>query len=103
MQRYQGKFGNVPNDYAILAFDAALVIIDAIKRVAASGTPVTRNAVRDAIQASNLETIQGAVSFDANGDIRDRTISVFQIRKDNSKPLDSVRDQFHYIGTAPQD
>jgi branched-chain amino acid transport system substrate-binding protein len=85
-----------------MVFDSALVIIDAIGRVAATGAPITRDAVRDAIQSTKLETIQGTISFDANGDIVDRTVSVFQIRKDDSKPLDSIRDQFRCLGVAPQ-
>ena len=52
---HAAKFNMQPDDYTITAYDAALVIIDAIKRVAASGKPVTRDAVRDAIQ-----TVEGA-------------------------------------------
>ena len=49
---YFKKYDKAADDYAITAYDAALVLIDAIKRVAASGQPVTREAVRDAIQSS---------------------------------------------------
>ncbi len=102
MARYKKKFNIDADDYAITAYDGALVIIDAIKRVHVGGKPVTREAVRDAIQTAKVPTLQGTVSFDANGDLTDRTISIFQVRKDPSKPLDSVLDQFHYIGVAPQ-
>jgi len=69
--------------------------IDAVKRVAATGKPVERSAVRDAIQSAKVHTIQGVVSFDANGDLADRTVSVFQIKKDlNGKP-DDVSAQYH--------
>ena len=43
-----------PDDYTITAYDASLVIIDAVKRVAASGKPVTRESVRDAIQTAKV-------------------------------------------------
>ena len=43
-----------PSDYSVTAYDAALVILDAVRRVAASGKPIDRHAVRDAIQATNL-------------------------------------------------
>ena len=89
-------------DNSITTYDAALVVIDAIKRVVASGSPVTRDAVRNAIQSTHLETIQGPVSFDENGDLSDRSISVYQIRRDDNKPLDSVLDQSQYVGAAPQ-
>ena len=71
-------------------------------RVAATGKPVTRDAVRDAIQDAKVKTLQGEVSFDANGDITDRTVSIFQVRKDDKFPLDDLLHQFHYIGPAPQ-
>jgi branched-chain amino acid transport system substrate-binding protein len=102
VKAYNGKFGEMPDDYTITAYDAALVIIDAIKRVAASGKPVTRASVRDAIQTSKVPTIQGTVSFDANGDLADRTVSIFQITKDTTKPLTDISAQYKYLEVAPQ-
>jgi len=102
IKTYTARFGVAPEDYSITAYDGALVIIDATKRVAASGKPVTRGAVRDAIQSAKVSTIQGTVAFDQNGDLADRTVSVFQIKHDaNGKP-DDVSAQYHYIGAAPQ-
>jgi branched-chain amino acid transport system substrate-binding protein len=102
IQAFKGKFNDSPDDYTITAYDASLVIIDAVKRVAASGKPVTRESVRDAIQTSKVPTIQGVVSFDANGDLADRTVSVFQIKKDTTKPLTDVSAQYKYLDVAPQ-
>ncbi len=102
VKAYTGRFGVAPEDYSITAYDGALVIIDAVKRVAASGKPVTRSAVRDAIQTAKVPTIQGTVSFDENGDLADRTVSVFQIKKNPDGKLDDVSAQYHYIGVAPQ-
>jgi branched-chain amino acid transport system substrate-binding protein len=101
-QLYVDKFGMQPDDYAITAYDAGLVIVDAVKKVAASGKPVTRDSVRDAIQASKTPTLQGSVSFDANGDLTDRTVSVFQIKQDKSAKPDDMDKQYHYIAVAPQ-
>ena len=78
------------------------MIIDAVKRVAATGKPVTRENVRDAIQTAKVPTIQGTVSFDDNGDLADRTVSVFQIKKDTAKSLTDVSAQYKYIDVAPQ-
>jgi hypothetical protein len=39
-------------------------VLDAIERVAKSGKPVNRSNVRDAMQSSNVKTLQGQVSFD---------------------------------------
>jgi len=101
-KRYKARFNMQPEDYSVTAYAAAMVVIEAIKKVAASGKPVTREAVRDAIQASKVQTPIGTVSFDENGDLTDRTISIFQCKKNGAKPLDSMEDQWKYIGVAPQ-
>jgi branched-chain amino acid transport system substrate-binding protein len=101
IERFVKKYGKQPGNYAITAYDAALIVLDAIGRVAASGKEATRDAVRDAIQATHLKTLQGEVSFDANGDIEDRVISVFQISKDDKYPPDDILHQFKYLGVAP--
>ena len=101
IERFVKKYGQQPGNYSITAYDAALVILDAIKRVAASGKDVTRDAIRDAIQQSHLKTLQGEISFDANGDIENRVISVFQITRNDKYPLDDLLHQYKYIGVAP--
>jgi branched-chain amino acid transport system substrate-binding protein len=98
---FKKEFGTAPSDYSITAYDAALVMIDAVKRSAAAGG-VTRDAVQAALMTTKLPTIQGTVSFDANGDLADRTVSVFHIEKDPTKPLDDVSAQYKYIAVAPQ-
>jgi branched-chain amino acid transport system substrate-binding protein len=100
--RYTKTYNMTPSLYSITAYDAVMVVADAIKRVAASGQPVNRDTVRDAIQQSNTKTLQGSVSFDENGDITSKVISVWQIHHDPSKPEDDVAHQFKYIGDAPQ-
>ncbi len=102
IEAFKQRFNDSPDDYTITAYDAALVIIDAVKRVAAAGKPVTRADIRDAIQTAKVSTIQGTVSFDANGDLADRTVSVFQIKKDTSKPLTDIDAQYKYLEVAPQ-
>ena len=99
---FKGQFGVAPDDYSITSYDAALVMIDAIKRVAASGKPVTRQAVQAALMTSKVPSLQGTISFDANGDLESRVVSVFQIRKDTSAPLDDVAAQYKYLQVAPQ-
>jgi branched-chain amino acid transport system substrate-binding protein len=96
------KYSTNPNDYAITAYDGALVVLDAIKRVAESGKELNRSNVRDAMQATNLKTLQGVVAFDENGDIKDRTVSVFQYQKNPKYPDDDVIHQLKYLGAAPQ-
>ena len=100
--KFKKAYNKAPEDYSITAYDAALTIIDAIRRVAATGKPVTREAVRDAIQSSQVKTLQGSVSFDENGDIKNRVVSVFQAKHNPSAPVDDVSAQFKYLGVAPQ-
>ena len=102
IERFAKKFGQQPENYSITAYDAALVILDGIKRVAASGKEVTREAVRDAMQTGHVKTIQGEIAFDDNGDLQNRVISVFRIVKDDKYPLDEVLHQYKYLGVAPQ-
>jgi branched-chain amino acid transport system substrate-binding protein len=102
VKTFTTKYGQIPTDYAITAYDAALVALDAIKRVAESGKEVNRSNVRDAMQSTNLQTLQGVVSFDENGDIKDRTVSVFQYKKNPQYPDDDIIHQQQYLGAAPQ-
>jgi branched-chain amino acid transport system substrate-binding protein len=99
---FKGQFGIAPDDYSITAYDSALVMIDAVKRVAATGKPVNREAVQAALMTSKVPSLQGTITFDANGDLADRTVSVFHIEHDASKPLDDVSAQYKYLAVAPQ-
>jgi branched-chain amino acid transport system substrate-binding protein len=102
IEKFAKKYGQQPENYSITAYDAALVILDAIDRVAKSGKDVTREAVRDAIASAKVKTLQGEVSFDDNGDIKSRVVSVFQIVHDTNHPDDDMVHQYKYIGVAPQ-
>ena len=103
VQRFVAKAGRQPSDYSITAYDAALIAIDAIKQVAKTGKPITRAAVRDAVQATKLDTLQGEVSFDANGDLTSRIVSIFQIQHNPAFPPDDITHQYKYIGAAQQE
>jgi branched-chain amino acid transport system substrate-binding protein len=101
IKRYQARFNLAPVNTSLVAYDAALVIIDAMKRLVAAGGPVTREAVRDAIASASVETLQGPVSFDANGDLNDRTITVYQFHRDPDHPLEDWTFQRRFVGVAP--
>jgi branched-chain amino acid transport system substrate-binding protein len=91
--KYEAKYGKPPGtDYAITAYDAVLVISDTVSRIVKDGVPLTRENVRDYALQTNLPTLQGVISFDENGDLKDKIVSVFQV-KDNL---------YQYVGTAPQ-
>lgn len=101
IKEFVTKFGTGPDDYAVTAYDAATVVLSAIERVARAGKPVDRDNVRDAIQTTHITTLQGLVTFDSNGDIEKRQVSVFQVVKDRKYPLDDMLHQYRYIGVAP--
>ena len=101
VKRFTAKTGRQPSDYSITAYDAAQVVIDAISRVAKSGKKVDRANVRDAIQATNLKTLQGTVGFDDNGDIKQRVVAVFQVKHNTAFPTDDLVHQYKYVGVAP--
>ena len=102
VKKFKAKYNQAPGDYSITAYDGTLVVLDSIERVIKSGKPVNRSNVRDAIQSSSLKTLQGTISFDENGDLKDRVVSVFQVKHDDKAPDDDVIRQYKYIGVAPQ-
>jgi branched-chain amino acid transport system substrate-binding protein len=102
VKTFQDKYHMTASDYSITAYDAAKVILAAVADVAKSGKEMNRSNVRDAIQNSHVETLQGTVAFDENGDILDRTVSVFQYRHDDKYPADDILHQLRYLEAAPQ-
>jgi branched-chain amino acid transport system substrate-binding protein len=102
VKQYEAKYGMVPADYSITAYDAALVIADAVKRLLADRKDISRDNMRDYIQTAKVKTLQGTIWFDTNGDLQDRTISVFEIKKDTNYAADDMVHQYRYIGVAPQ-
>jgi branched-chain amino acid transport system substrate-binding protein len=90
--RYQAKFNKAPLDYALTSYDAVLVIDDTVTRLLNDGMPITRDNVRDYAQATSLPTLQGVISFDDNGDLKDKIVSVFQVK-------DGL---YQFVGAAPQ-
>jgi branched-chain amino acid transport system substrate-binding protein len=103
VKRFAAKYSLQPSDYSITAYDAAQVAMDAIRRVADSGKPVTRDAVREALMTTKLQTLQGVVSFDANGDVTNHVVSIFQVQRDPKYPPDDIVHQYKYVGVAPQE
>ena len=102
MKRYKAKFNAPYDDYTITSYDAALVVIDAIKRVVATGAAPNRDNVRDAMQQTKLKTLQGELTFDANGDLLTKVVSVFQYHQNKAGPADSLDAQAPYVGVAPE-
>lgn len=59
---YEAKFGQKPDALGALAYEAAMIIVEAIK---VAGSTDSR-AIRDALAATNMETITGTIKYDDN-------------------------------------
>ena len=90
--KYKNTYKRDLTNYAITSYNAVYVIADAIERTAKANKPLTRANLRDAIQATKINSNQGPIAFDENGDITNRTVSIYQLRD----------GEFKYIGVAPQ-
>lgn len=101
VKQFEAATKSSPADYSITYYDAVQVILDAVRRVAASGKPVTREAVREAMLTTKLDLLQGEVAFDKNGDLASTAVSIFQVQYTKAYPIEDVIHQFHYVGTAP--
>ena len=100
--RFKVRFKDSPDDYTLTMYVAARAIIEAVKVLKAAGKPINRDTVRDGLQSIRMtNSLIGPVEFDENGDLKNKVISVFKITKDAAKPLDSMDDQYKYIGIAP--
>jgi branched-chain amino acid transport system substrate-binding protein len=99
---YEERFKSQPDNYTITAHAGAEAIIDAVRSLVDGGKAVTRDSVRDALQNVRVNTIMGTVEFDANGDIKSKVVSVYQIKRDGAKKLDDPSAQYKYVGVAPE-
>jgi branched-chain amino acid transport system substrate-binding protein len=90
--RYHAKYNKPPQDDALSAYDSVLVINDAVARLVQDGMPITRESIRDYAQQTNLQTPQGTIAFDMNGELKTQNISVFQVQG----------GAFKFVAAAPQ-
>jgi len=64
VKKYAEIYGATPDALATLAYDAALILIDSLKRAGS----LDGAAIRDAISATDLECVSGQITFDEYGD-----------------------------------
>jgi len=87
--KFKTTFKRDPINYSITAYHGVLVIADAVERTVKANKPLTRSNVRDAIQATSMKnTLQGAIEYDENGDIKD-SLDLNQTPQEN--PDKSIR------------
>ncbi|MBN2405557.1 MAG: branched-chain amino acid ABC transporter substrate-binding protein [Coriobacteriia bacterium] len=78
--------GQTIEAYDTYAYDAAMVIVEAIKQVAADmgadqvATPAGKQAVIEAVAAINYAGVTGDVSFDEKGDTTNKAITAYVVK-----------------------
>lgn len=66
--------------YSAPSYDAAIVIITAIKSIISSGNDLMRAAVIDAVQTISYDGITGHISFDEHGDNEHPVFSIYTVQ-----------------------
>jgi branched-chain amino acid transport system substrate-binding protein len=81
---YKAEYGIDATGYAGQGYACAQVVLDAIKRAAATN-PADKTALKEAIRVAGTDTavkydiIVGQVSFDANGDTTQKIVSIYSV------------------------
>jgi branched-chain amino acid transport system substrate-binding protein len=78
------------NAYAADAYDAANVLISALRQLIQTGQPVTRGTLIDAVQNIQYSGVTGTISFDTNGDISHAIFSVYGVKSGNWDFIEQV-------------
>jgi len=80
VQAFRAKFGRDPNSFAALAYDATMVVAQAIERGGA-----TRTAVRDYLasmhDANTYQGITGPIAFQATGDVSGKPMAMTRVHR----------------------
>jgi branched-chain amino acid transport system substrate-binding protein len=78
IKRYQEVEYRNPDTYSINGYSALQVLAQGVKKAGS----LDADQVSDAIRAITVETPMGALSYEANGDLRDATVYIFRVRGD---------------------
>jgi branched-chain amino acid transport system substrate-binding protein len=80
VQAFRAKFGRDPNSFAALAYDATMVIVQAIEHGGA-----TRTAIRDYLasmhDAKGYQGITGQIAFQQTGDVSGKPMSMTRVHR----------------------
>jgi branched-chain amino acid transport system substrate-binding protein len=84
---YEAKFGKEPNYYSAFTWDAMLIVTGAMKSLAASGKPITREAIRDQIAAASpIQGVSGSLKYEGSGDLGERKINYIVVKGKGYQP-----------------
>ncbi|MBI3018833.1 MAG: ABC transporter substrate-binding protein [Deltaproteobacteria bacterium] len=86
VEKYKKVYGSVPDGLAAMGYDAALVLIDALKR-APNQTP---KEIRDALaETKNFQAVTGVISFNNNRDAEKAAV-VLEVKNKQFKFVETV-------------
>ena len=88
-QRYRQKYGQENTGAGLpLAYDAVMVLADAIRRAQS----LDRKKIRDALSTTkNCQGITGTITFDANGDPMNKDAVILKYENRNSVFVKSIK------------
>jgi branched-chain amino acid transport system substrate-binding protein len=86
MQKFRKRFGTDSLTYSPFAYDAAWVAINAMRQ-AGSAKPAD---FVPALRATQYEGITGKIAFDANGDLKHPTSTLYQVKGGSWVPVTTV-------------
>ena len=89
--QYTARFHAPVGAYSANAYAATLVAIDAIKRALAANAnalPTRASVIAQAAKTNALSTPIGRISFDANGDVKNPVVSLYEIKNGQATFLD---------------
>jgi branched-chain amino acid transport system substrate-binding protein len=81
--------------YGVLTYDATNIVIQGLAKAIANGTwdDSKRQALLDAVQATNLDGASGKISFDQYGDTTNKTLTVYTVKGADFAPVETAAFQ----------
>jgi branched-chain amino acid transport system substrate-binding protein len=73
--------GQSPTNYGADAYDAGMVLIEAVRQVIRTGQAVTRAGVVAQVQRTQYAGVTGVISFDVNGGVTHGIYSIYVVRQ----------------------
>jgi len=89
LKNYQKRFNAEVQIYSPMAYDAVMVIVDAMKR--ANSTEAA--AILSAMPATNYAGLSGQIAFDAKGDLKESVITLNEYKEGKIVTLEVVKMQ----------
>ncbi|HET7157684.1 MAG TPA: ABC transporter substrate-binding protein, partial [Burkholderiales bacterium] len=96
LQKYKAKFNQDVELFAPMGYDAAMVIVEAMKRVG-STDPAK---FLPEVGKTNYQGVIGPISFDDKGDLNNGPITIYVVKGGKWEPLETVTPSAPATATA---